>query len=183
MVRILLAGQGGQGVLSAGQFLANSGLHEGKEVSYLPAYGPEMRGGTANCAVIISEEEIASPLCTTPDVLIALNSPSFHRFAPAVKSGGIILVNGSISDSFAGRDDVSVYDIPANDIAIEAGDVRAANMVMTGALCALTHVVQDSRRCSPSTSAPSVWAPKPWRKKSKTESNMQDRAARPVFCI
>ena len=159
MVRILLAGQGGQGVLSAGQFLANSGLHEGKEVSYLPAYGPEMRGGTANCAVIISEEEIASPLCTTPDVLIALNSPSFHRFAPAVKSGGIILVNGSISDSFAGRDDVSVYteeflagtyyddvsvyDIPANDIAIEAGDVRAANMVMTGALCALTHVVQD----------------------------------------
>ena len=97
MIRILLAGQGGQGVLSAGRFLAESGLHEGKEVSYLPAYGPEMRGGTANCAVIISEEEIASPLCTVPDVLVALNSPSFHKFAPRVKSGGIIIVNGSIS--------------------------------------------------------------------------------------
>ena len=114
MIRILLAGQGGQGVLSAGRFLAESGLHEGKEVSYLPAYGPEMRGGTANCAVIIAEEEIASPLCTVPDVLIALNSPSFHKFAPRVRAGGIIIVNGSISDSFAGRDDVSVYDIPAD---------------------------------------------------------------------
>lgn len=143
MIRILLAGQGGQGVLSAGRFLAESGLHEGREVSYLPAYGPEMRGGTANCAVIISDEEIASPLCTVPDVLIALNSPSFHKFAPRVKKGGIIIVNGSISDSYAGRDDVSVYDIPANDIAIEAGDVRAANMVVTGALVALTGVVQE----------------------------------------
>ena len=143
MVRILLAGQGGQGVLSAGRFLAESGLHEGREVSYLPAYGPEMRGGTANCAVIISEEEIASPLCTVPDVLIALNGPSFHKFAPRVKKGGIIIVNGSISDSYAGRDDVSVYDIPANDIAIEAGDVRAANMVVLGALVALTGVVQE----------------------------------------
>ena len=144
MIRILLAGQGGQGVLSAGRFLAESGLHEGREVSYLPAYGPEMRGGTANCAVIISDEEIASPLCTVPDVLIALNSPSFHKFAPRVKKGGIIIVNGSISDSFAGRDDVSVYDIPANDLAIEAGDVRAANMVVLGALIALTHKV-DAR--------------------------------------
>ncbi len=144
MIRILLAGQGGQGVLSAGRFLAESGLHEGKEVSYLPAYGPEMRGGTANCAVIIAEEEIASPLCTVPDVLIALNSPSFHKFAPRVRAGGIIIVNGSISDSFAGRDDVSVYDIPANDLAIEAGDVRAANMVVLGALIALTHTV-DAR--------------------------------------
>ena len=143
MAGILLAGFGGQGILFAGKQLTKAGMDAGKQVSWLPSYGPEMRGGTANCAVIISEEEIASPLCTTPDVLIALNSPSFHRFAPAVKSGGIILVNGSISDSFAGRDDVSVYDIPANDIAIEAGDVRAANMVMTGALCALTHVVQD----------------------------------------
>lgn len=143
MIKILLAGQGGQGVLSAGKFLAASGLHEGKEVSYLPAYGPEMRGGTANCSVIVSEEEIASPLCTMPDVLIALNSPSFHKFAPRVKSGGIILVNGSLSDADAGRSDVRVYKIDAGEIAIEAGNVRSANMVMTGALCALTGCVKE----------------------------------------
>lgn len=142
MIKILLAGQGGQGVLSAGIFLAESGLHEGKEVTYLPAYGPEMRGGTANCSVIISEKEVASPLCTVPDVLIAMNGPSFHKFAPRVKSGGIILVNGSVSDCYAGRDDVRVCDLPANDLAIEAGDVRSANMVMLGAFCALTGAVK-----------------------------------------
>ena len=143
MVRILLAGQGGQGVRSAGRFLAESGLHEGKEVSYLPAYGPEMRGGTANCSVIISEEEIASPLCNTPDVLIALNAPSFHKFAPRVKSGGIIIVNGSISDSYAGRQDVTVYDVPMADLAIEAGDRRAANMVALAVLVCATGLVKE----------------------------------------
>ena len=143
MIRILLAGQGGQGVLSAGRFLAESGLHEGKEVSYLPAYGPEMRGGTANCAVIISGEEIASPLCTEPDVLIALNGPSFHKFVPRVKSGGIVIVNGSLSDSYAGRSDVRIFDYPLNDIAIEAGDIRAANMAALGILCAAANVVQE----------------------------------------
>ena len=143
MIRIVLAGQGGQGVLSAGRFLAESGLHEGKEVSYLPAYGPEMRGGTANCSVIISEEEIASPLCTEPDVLIALNAPSFHRFAPKVKSGGMIIVNGSISDAYAGRNDVRIYDIPMNDLALEAGDVRAANMIALGVLVKASGLVQE----------------------------------------
>ncbi len=143
MIRILLAGQGGQGVLSAGRFLAESGLHEGKEVSYLPAYGPEMRGGTANCSVIISQEEIASPLCNVPDVLIAMNAPSFHKFAPRVKSGGIIIVNGSISDSYAGRDDVKVYDVPMNDLAMEAGDIRSANMIALGVLVAATSAVQE----------------------------------------
>ena len=142
MVRILLAGQGGQGVLSAGKFLAESGLHEGKEVSYLPAYGPEMRGGTANCSVVIGEEPIASPLCVEPDVLIALNGPSFHKFASRVRSGGVIIVNGSLSDCYAGREDVRVVDIPANELALEAGDVRAANMVALGVLCALTGVVR-----------------------------------------
>ena len=110
MIRILLAGQGGQGVLSAGKMLAESGLWEGKEVSYLPAYGPEMRGGTANCSVIISEEEIASPLCNEPDVLIAMNGPSFHKFAPRVKTGGIVIVNGSMSDCYA-AETISPYTI------------------------------------------------------------------------
>ena len=143
MIRILLAGQGGQGVLSAGRILAECGLREGKEVSYLPAYGPEMRGGTANCSVIISKEPIASPLCNTPDVLVAMNGPSFHKFTPRVKKGGIVLVNGSMSDSYAGRDDIFVYDLAANDIAMEAGDVRSANTVVLGALCALTGIVRD----------------------------------------
>lgn len=143
MIRILLAGQGGQGVLSAGRFLAESGLHEGKEVSYLPAYGPEMRGGTANCSVIISDEEIASPLCNEPDVLIALNAPSFHKFAPRVKSGGIIIVNGSLSDSFAGRNDVRVFDVPVNDLALEAGELRSANMVALGVLVGATRLVRE----------------------------------------
>ena len=143
MLKVLLAGQGGQGVLSAGRFLAECGLHEGKEVSYLPAYGPEMRGGTANCSVIVSEKPIASPLCTVPDVLIALNAPSFHKFAPRVAKGGLILVNGSLSDCYVERDDVRVYDILANDLAMEAGDIRSANMVMAGALCELTKVVKE----------------------------------------
>ena len=143
MIRILLAGQGGQGVLSVGKMLAEGGLREGKEVSYLPAYGPEMRGGTANCSVVISEEEIASPLCNEPDVLVAMNGPSFHKFTPRVRPGGIVLVNGSLSDCYAGREDVAVYDIPANDLALEAGDIRSANNVILGALCALTHVVTD----------------------------------------
>ena len=143
MIRILLAGQGGQGVLSAGKIIAESGLHEGKEVSYLPAYGPEMRGGTANCSVIVSDEEIASPLCNEPDVLVAMNAPSFHKFAPRVKKGGVILVNVSLSDDHAGRDDVSLYEIAANDIAMEEGDVRSANSVMLGALCGVTGLIQD----------------------------------------
>ena len=143
MIRILLAGQGGQGVLSAGKMLAESGLWEGKEVSYLPAYGPEMRGGTANCSVIISDEEMASPLCNNSDVLIAMNGPSFHKFAPRVRSGGIVIVNGSLSDCYAGRDDISVYDIAANDIAMQAGDIRSANNVILGALCQITHIVKD----------------------------------------
>lgn len=143
MIRLLFAGLGGQGVLSMGRFLTESGLHEGKEVSYLPAYGPEMRGGTANCSVIISEKPIASPLCTNPDVLVAMNAPSLHRFSKNVIPGGLILVNASLSDSVTGRNDVRTVQISANESALEAGDIRSANMVMTGALCALTGVVSE----------------------------------------
>lgn len=143
MLKILLAGQGGQGVLSAGRFLVESGLREGKEVTYLPAYGAEMRGGTANCSVTISDEPIASPLCNKPDVLIAMNMPSFHRFAGNVQPGGYIFVNSSLSDSDCGRDDVTVYSIPANDLAIEAGSVKSANMVIVGALFGALHVVKE----------------------------------------
>lgn len=142
MLKILLAGQGGQGVLSAGLFLTTSGLHEGREVTYLPAYGVEMRGGTANCSVTISDEPIASPLCTVPDVLIAMSADSFHRFVDSVKPGGIVFVNCSLSDASTDRSDITVYKIYANDLAIDAGDVRAANMVLVGALTATVRPVK-----------------------------------------
>lgn len=143
MKKFLFAGMGGQGILSMGRFWTESGLIEGKEVSYLPAYGPEMRGGTANCAVIISRTPIASPLCAKPDVLIAMNAPSLHRFAKNVVPNGLILINGNLSDGFSGRDDVRSLVLMANDLAHVAGDVRSANMVMTGALCALTGAVSE----------------------------------------
>lgn len=143
MIRLLLAGLGGQGILSLGRFLTESGLHEGKEVTYLPAYGPEMRGGTANCSVIISKRPIASPLCTHPDVLVAMNAPSLHRFANAVVSGGLILINASLAECDAGREDVRAIGICANDLALKAGDIRSANMVMAGALCTLTRAVSE----------------------------------------
>ena len=141
--KLFFAGSGGQGVILMGQMTAYAAMYENKEVTFLPSYGPEMRGGTANCSVIISEHPIASPLCNTPDVLIAMNSPSFHKFAPRVRSGGIIIVNGSVSDCYAGRDDVRICDVAAGDIALEAGDVRSANMVMLGAFIALTGAVKE----------------------------------------
>jgi 2-oxoglutarate ferredoxin oxidoreductase subunit gamma len=143
MKKLVLAGFGGQGVLSLGQFLASSGLKEGKEVSYLPAYGPEMRGGTANCSVVISEKIIASPLCTTPDILVAMNTPSLIKFRKKVKSGGIIIVNSSLIEIPVERDDVNIYLIPANDLAITAGNSKAANMVMAGAVVAASDVVSE----------------------------------------
>lgn len=144
MTKIVLAGFGGQGVLSLGQFLASSGLKEGKEVSYLPAYGPEMRGGTANCSVVISEKPVASPLCTTPDVLLAMNTPSLIKFLPKVRKGGVVIVNSSLVDMAIERDDVKVYLVKANDLAVEAGNVKAANMVMAGSIVAVTEAVKES---------------------------------------
>ena len=143
MYRMVLAGFGGQGVLSMGQFMAHSGLLEGKEVSYLPAYGPEMRGGTANCSVVISEKPVSSPLCTNPDILVAMNTPSLIKFMGKVRSGGTIFVNSSLVDVEVDRKDVTVIKIPANDLALKAGTVKAANMVMTGALFQVIKPVKD----------------------------------------
>ncbi len=143
MYKLVLAGFGGQGVLSMGQFMAHSGMLEGKEVSYLPAYGPEMRGGTANCSVVISEKPISSPLCTVPDVLVAMNTPSLVKFVDKVKSGGTILVNSSLVNVEVERKDVKVVKIPANELALEAGNVKAANMVMTGALYSALKLVKE----------------------------------------
>jgi len=139
--QVLIAGFGGQGVLSTGQLLAYAALEEGKQVAWLPAYGAEMRGGTANCTVTISQQEIDSPLLGEPTLLVALNSPSLEKFKDFVSPGGLILVNSSIVAQTVHRDDVTLIDIPAGEMAEDLGSVRVANNIILGALVALTEIV------------------------------------------
>ncbi|NLL94515.1 MAG: 2-oxoacid:ferredoxin oxidoreductase subunit gamma, partial [Thermoplasmatales archaeon] len=131
---ILLAGFGGQGVLFAGKVIAYAGLMEGKEISWLPSYGPEMRGGTANCSVCISDRPIGSPLVVNPDVLVAMNLPSLEKFEKDVVPGGLIIVDSSLIDKKVARDDVRVVYLPASKLAEENGLRGAANMVIVGRL-------------------------------------------------
>ena len=138
MIRILLAGQGGQGVLSAGRFLAESGLHEGREVSYLPAYGPEMRGGSANCSVVISDDSVGSPKVESADVVIAMNRPSMEAFEKNVVSGGLLLYNESLIDVKPSRTDIRAIGVRCNDIADELKSAKVANMAMLGAYLGVT---------------------------------------------
>lgn len=138
---IIMAGFGGQGVMLMGQILTYAGMLEDKNVSWMPSYGPEMRGGTANCTVIISDEQVGSPLVTHPSILIAMNLPSLDKFEPLVKSGGVIIYNSSLIERKVERDDVTVLPIPANEAATELGSARIANMVMLGALLAQEELV------------------------------------------
>ncbi len=131
---ILIAGFGGQGVLFAGQVLAYAAMDSGYEVTWFPSYGPEMRGGTANCTVIIADEEIGSPLVAHPQVLMALNAPSLDKFESQVVPGGLIVANASLLNREVRRDDVRAIMLKANHIAEDLGDRRMANMVMLGAL-------------------------------------------------
>ena len=130
--QILIAGFGGQGILFAGKFLAYKGLLEDLQVSWLPSYGPEMRGGTANCNVILSEEPVGSPIVTSPDVLIAMNLPSLQKYVDAVVPGGQIYVDSTLIAEKVERTDVEVYYIPATKMANDAGVPTLANMVMMG---------------------------------------------------
>ena len=132
--QILFAGFGGQGVLFAGKFLAYKGLMEEKQVSWLPSYGPEMRGGTANCSVVLSETPVGSPIITNPDVLVAMNLPSLQKFVDTVVPGGQIYVDSSLIDAKVERTDVEVFYIPATAMAKEAGMATLANMIITGHL-------------------------------------------------
>lgn len=136
--KIIAAGFGGQGALSIGQFIAYSAMHEGLEVTWLPSYGPEMRGGTANCSVVVSDAPVASPIISTPDCLIAMNKPSLDKFVNDVKTGGIIIVNSSLISEKVDRKDVRVAYVDANRIALEAGNVRTANIVILGAYIKLS---------------------------------------------
>jgi 2-oxoglutarate ferredoxin oxidoreductase subunit gamma len=139
--KMLIAGFGGQGVILAGKLIAYAGMLEGKNVSHIPSYGVEMRGGTANCSVTISDREIASPFVPHPNTLVVMNKPSLDKFEEQVMPGGNIFVNSSLIDRQVGRKDVKVFYIPANNIAEEAGSGRASNMAVMGALVAVTEIV------------------------------------------
>ena len=134
MNQILIAGFGGQGVLFAGKFLAYKGLIEGKQVSWLPSYGPEMRGGTANCSVIVGDEPIGSPIVNAPNTLIAMNLPSLQKYENAVVPGGLILVDSSLIAEKVARTDVKVCYVPATKLANDSGFSTLANMILIGKL-------------------------------------------------
>ena len=140
MNQIILAGFGGQGILFAGKLLAYAGMLEDREVSWLPSYGPEMRGGTANCHVIISKQPVASPIIQHPDVLIALNGPSLKKFIDEVEPGGIVFYDSSIIHTTITRSDVKVVPIPATQIATDMGARSLVNMVALGKVIKETEI-------------------------------------------
>ena len=140
--KIIIAGFGGQGVLSLGQFIAYAAMYENMEVSWLPSYGPEMRGGTSNCSVVVSDKPIGSPIIATPDTLIALNKPSLDKFIDKVRPGGLVIVNSSLIKDKVARDDVRVLYINANEIALEAGSPKTANIVVLGAFIKMTNILK-----------------------------------------
>jgi 2-oxoglutarate ferredoxin oxidoreductase subunit gamma len=138
---IIIAGFGGQGVMSMGQLIAYAGMLEGKGVSWLPSYGPEQRGGTANCAVVVSDEPVGSPLVTNPSTAIVLNNPSFEKFEPRVRQGGLLIINSSLVTRVSERSDIEIIEITATDIASDLGNARVANMILLGAFIEFTNVV------------------------------------------
>lgn len=128
----LIAGFGGQGLLFAGKFLVNKGMLDGKEVSWLPSYGPEMRGGTANCSVIVSDEPVGSPIVDHPDVLMVMNLPSLDKYEDAVQPGGMIFVDSALIERKVKRTDVKTFYVPATRMAAQEGVTTLANMILTG---------------------------------------------------
>ncbi len=134
--RTIFSGFGGQGVLLMGYVLSHGAMLKGLNVTYFPAYGAEMRGGTANCTVTISDKKIASPVASNPDILVAMNLPSLDKFGPKVIEGGLVFLNSSMIEEEPQRGDVQVVKVPILDLANEVGSERAANMVMIGAVCA-----------------------------------------------
>ncbi len=139
---VTMAGFGGQGIMTAGQLLAYSGMNEDKKVIWLPSYGPEMRGGTAYCTIVISEERIGSPIIKTPTGICVFNRPSFDKFEPTVKPGGLLIVNSSLINTSSKRTDIDQLLIPANKIAMEAGNPKVANIVVIGAFIGATGLLK-----------------------------------------
>jgi 2-oxoglutarate ferredoxin oxidoreductase subunit gamma len=165
--QILIAGFGGQGILFSGKFLAYKGLLEDYQVSWLPSYGPEMRGGTANCNVIISETPVGSPIITAPDVLIAMNTPLLQKYVDTVVSGGQIYVDSSLIDVKVERDDVEVFYIPATQMAKNEGIATLANMVIVG------HLLENNPELSFDGTAEVVEKLVPAKKAALKELNMK----------
>lgn len=143
MMKYILAGFGGQGVLFLGKVLAQAGMNANKQVSWIPSYGPEMRGGTANCSVLISDRKIGSPTVARPDVCLAMNTASYEKFIGSVVPGGVIFVNSSIVPEMSGRDDIRIVRGPVNDIAQQIGNSKVANIVMLGLMQAVAPSVSD----------------------------------------
>ena len=142
--KMFFAGSGGQGTLAIGQMIAKAAMDEGKEVTWLPSYGPEMRGGTANCTVVIdTEKPVSCPLIYEADDVIVMNLPSLTKFESLVKPGGNLFVNTSMISQKPTRTDIHVYEVPANDIALRMGNARVANTVMLGAVYGVTKVVPE----------------------------------------
>lgn len=139
----LFAGFGGQGVLLMGYVLSNGAMLKDLNVTYFPSYGAEMRGGTANCTVTVSDQRIASPVASRPDNLVAMNPPSLERFEPSVADGGLVVVNSSLIKGAKVRDDLKLIEVPTVELALEVGSDRAANMVMIGALAAATGLLNE----------------------------------------
>ncbi len=139
--QILIAGFGGQGVLFAGKCLAYEGLFEEKQVSWLPSYGPEMRGGTASCGVILSDEAVGSPIVSNPDILLAMNLPSFDKYESQIVKGGKAIVDSTLIERKAERTDIDAYYIPATKMAADAGVPTLANMIMLGKMIKESGVV------------------------------------------
>jgi 2-oxoglutarate ferredoxin oxidoreductase subunit gamma len=133
---IIISGFGGQGVLFAGQLLAYAGMDNGRFVTWIPSYGPEMRGGTANCTVIISHEPVGAPIVAEPDIALLFNQPSFAKYEKLVKPGGLLIVNSSIVTTETARTDLEIIQIPANEIAAKHGTIKMLNMAMIGAMLA-----------------------------------------------
>ena len=144
---IIISGFGGQGVMFMGKFIAYMAMKEGYHLTYMPSYGAEVRGGTANCTVIISEGVIASPLSSNPSTLLVMNKPSLDKFSPRVKKDGLLILNSSLIDKEPERSDIVVIKLPANKLAEDAGNIRSANMVMLGAYLALEKLTPVEKAC------------------------------------
>ncbi|MCL2150297.1 MAG: 2-oxoacid:acceptor oxidoreductase family protein [Dehalococcoidia bacterium] len=165
--RILLAGFGGQGILFAGKFLASLGLSQEREVSWLPSYGPEMRGGTANCSVIISRERIGSPIVSAPNILVCMNGPSLEKFEPAMEGGGVLFYDSSLINRQAVRDDISVFGIPATQMATDHQMAALANVVLLGKL------LRETGLCDEGTAGQVMQDIVPGRKQDLLEANIR----------
>jgi 2-oxoglutarate ferredoxin oxidoreductase subunit gamma len=139
---MICAGFGGQGVLTIGKFISAAGMKEGRNVSWLPSYGPEMRGGTANVMTVVSDDAIASPIVSYPDILIALNQPSLDKFASSVRAGGVVIINTDMCPHGCKRDDVQIISAPMSSIAKEIGSMLVLNMIAIGMAIGKTNIIK-----------------------------------------